>query len=173
LGLFRRAEPLHVRLAREGGLELEEAGSPPPWDAAGIHGLQRAREWDTVTTVDAPTQASERIEFVAVAPDEVVSTGDAAPFTAALDRQLTRPYRGEAVLRPDGLWAVAGRRIEVVRLPGVEGQEIELSSYGEERILVVDGVREFGSIPALERPEHVVRARRIAGDAWEVETAPL
>ena len=162
-----------MRLAREGGVELDERGSPVPWDAAGIHGIQRAREWDTVSTVDAPAQASERVEFVALAPDEVVSAGDAAPFTTALDRQLTRPYRGEAVLRPDGLWAVAGRRIEVVRLPGVEGEEIELSSYGDDRALVVDGIREFGSIPALERPEHVVRAHRIAGDAWEVETAPL
>ena len=163
-----------MRLAREGGLELEEAGSTPPWDAAGIHGLQRAREWDTVTTVDAPAQASERIEFVAVTPDEVVSAGDASPVHGSRSTgSSTRPYRGEAVLRPDGLWAVAGRRIEVVRLPGVEGQEIELSSYGDERTLVVDGVREFGSIPALERPEHVVRARRIVGDAWEVETAPL
>ena len=75
--------------------------------------------------------------------------------------------------RPDGLWAVAGRRIEVVRLPGVEGEEIELSSTATSGRSVVDGVREFGSIPALERPEHVVRARRIVGDAWEVETAPL
>jgi hypothetical protein len=173
VGLFRREEPLHVKLAREGGLEPSDPGSPAPWDASGIHGLQRAREWDAVTTVEAPPQESERVEFVAVAPGEVACDDDAAAFTSALDRQLARPYRGEAVQRSEGLWAVAARRIEVVRLPGVEAEEIELSTYDEERMLVVDGAREFGSIPALERPGCAVRAHRIAGDAWEVETTPL
>ena len=55
----------------------------------------------------------------------------------------------------------------------LQGQQIELASHGDERTLLIDGVRVFGSIPALERPDHVVRAHRIAGDAWEVETAPL
>ena len=73
--------------------------------------------------------------------------------------------------RSDDALGGRGRRIEIVELPGVEGEEIELSSHGDERTLVVDGEREFGSIPALERPDHVVRARRIVGDAWEVETA--
>ena len=45
--LFRR-EPLHERLAREGGLDprpLPEAG-PPGWMETGIHGVPRHREWD-------------------------------------------------------------------------------------------------------------------------------
>jgi hypothetical protein len=174
LGLFRRDEPLHVKLAREGGLELSESeSSAPPWDAAGIHGIHRAREWDVVTTVSAPDLPGDRIEFVAIAPGEVACDGDPGPLPEAVDRELKRPYRAEAVARDGGLWAVAARRIEVVRLPGVTGEEIELTSYGGERTLLVDGAREFGSIPALERPEHVVRARRIADDAFEVETAPL
>jgi hypothetical protein len=45
--------------------------------------------------------------------------------------------------------------------------------HGGERTLLVDGERAFGSVPALERPEHVVRARRIDGDLWEVDEAPL
>jgi hypothetical protein len=174
LGLFRRDEPLHVKLAREGGLELGEGSSAaPPWHVSGIHGVHRVREWDAVTSVDAPDVPGERLEFVALGPGEVACDGDAAPFVEALDRELPRPYRGEAVARPGGLWAVAGRRIEIVRLPGVAGDEIELSSIGGERTLVVDGAREFGTIPALELPEHVVRARRIAGEAWEVEIDPL
>ena len=67
----------------------------------------------------------------------------------------------------------AARRIQIVRLKGVEGEEIELASHRGERTLTVDGEPQFGSIPALERDEHVVRARRIAGDAWEVEVDPL
>ena len=98
---------------------------------------------------------------------------DAASFTAALDRTLQRLYRGEAVYRGDERRAVGGRRVEIVRLPGVSGDEIELSSRGGERTLLVDGTGEFGSIPQLGRPEHVVRARRVLDDAWEVETHPL
>jgi hypothetical protein len=177
MSLFRRREPLHVRLAREGGVPLEDAEPEPPrppWDASGVHGLHRAREWDTVTAVEAPDLPGDRIGFVALPAGELVTVeggGDLAPLTAAVE--LEPPYRAEAVRREGDLWAVAARRIEVVVLPGVEGQEIELASHGDERTLRVDGERVFGSIPALERPDHVVRARRVAGEAWEVEAQPL
>ena len=174
---FRRREPLHVRLAREGGLDLEgnEPEPPrPPWDASGIHGLHRARQWDAVTTVEAADLPGERIGFVALPDGALVAEeggGDLTPLAAALD--LGPPYRAEAVRRSEGLWALAARRIEVVELPGVEGDHVELTSNGGERTLRVDGQRVFGSIPALERPDHVVRAHRIAGESWEVEIDPL
>ena len=175
--LFGRREPLHVRLAREGGLEVDGTdpeGPRPPWDAAGIHGNHRAREWDVVTTVEAPDLPGAKIGFVALPGGGLVvdeGGGDLAPLVAALD--LEPPYRAEAVRRTDSVWALAARRIEVIELPGIQGEQIELASHGDERTLLIDGVRVFGSIPALERPDHVVRAHRIAGDAWEVETAPL
>jgi HSP20 family molecular chaperone IbpA len=97
--------------------------------------------------------------------------GDLTPLAAALD--LEPPYRAEAVRRNQSLWALAARTIEVVELPGVDGEEIELASHGGERTLRIDGERVFGSVPALERDGHVVRARRVAGEAWEVETDPL
>jgi hypothetical protein len=174
--IFRR-EPYHVRLAREGGVELddrEQPGPRPPWDASGIHGLQRLRQWDAVTTVEAPDLPGEKIGFVALPDGELVADeggGDLASFAAALD--LEPAYRAEAVRRSDTLWALAARRIEIVELSGVDGEQIELSMHGDERTLRVDGEQVFGSVPALERPEHVVRARRVAGDAWEVETHPL
>jgi hypothetical protein len=157
------------------GLGDEEAPRPA-WDAAGIHGLQRAREWDVVTTVDAPEVKGERAGFVALSSDEIVvedGPNDVEPLAEAIERELTPPYRAEAVRREAGLWAVAARRIELVELPGVRGRELELATHGDERTLLVDGEREFGSIPALERPEHVTRARRIVGEIWEIEVAPL
>jgi hypothetical protein len=178
LSLFRRSEPLHVRLAREGGLDVEQSSdsSPQPWDAAGIHGNHRVRGWDAVTTVDAPVLGGERAVFAALQGGRrVVLDGDTdvEPLAAALDRELDPPYRGEAVRRKGSLWAVGGWKIETATLPGQDGDEIELSSHQGERILVVDGVREFGSIPALERPEHVVRASRLVDDVWEVDVHPL
>jgi hypothetical protein len=180
LSLFRRREPLHVRLAREGEIALTEQPdfqTPPPWHAAGIHGVQRTREWDAVTTVSAPELEGERIEFVALAGDRLVPVGggegDLHPLAVAIDRDLAPPYRAEAVRRDTGLWAVAARRIEVVRLPNTAGREIELTSHEGERTLLVDGERTFGTIPQLERDQHVVRATWIADDAWEVEFHPL
>lgn len=125
--------------------------------------------------MSAPDLAGERREFVALAPGELVvlGEGEAGPLAAAIERELSPPYRAEAVRRENGLWAVAGRRIEVVRLPEADGEEIELVCQDGEHTLIVDGDRSFGSIPTLERDGHVVRAHRIAGDAWEVESNPL
>jgi hypothetical protein len=173
--LFRR-EPLHVRLAREGGLSLDDTNARPAWDASGIHGLHRPREWDAVVAVDAPGVNGDRAAFVALSGgDLVIEEGpdDLEPLATALERELAPPYRAEAVRREGPLWAVAGRRIELVELPGVDGEEVELTTNGGERTLLVDGALRFGSIAALERPGHVVRARRVDGDLWELETAPL
>ena len=164
-----------MQLAREGGIPLGEAKTRPAWDATGIHGIQRVREWDAVVTVEAPEVEGDRAAFVALpAGDLVVEDGadDLTPLANALERELAPPYRAEAVRR-DALWAVAGRRIELIELPGVAGEELELTTHGAERTLVVDGERGFGSIPALERSEHVVRARRLDGELWELETDPL
>ncbi len=179
MSLFRKSEPLHVRLAREGGIDLEGSErepTRPAWDEPGIHGRQRARRWDTVLTVEAPDLAGDRVEFVALSATELViveGEGAVEPLAEGVERSLDPPYRAEGVRRDGDLWAVGARKIEVVRLPNIEGEEIELSSHEGERTLLVDGASAFGSIPALEQPEHVVRARRIDGDAWEVESSPL
>jgi hypothetical protein len=173
VSLFRRAEPLHVRLAREGGLSLgdEPSSRPAPWDAAGIHGLQRPREWDAVVTAEAPGLEGERASFVALSRDVLLieeGPEDVEPLATAIEGRLAPPYRAEAVRRDGDLWAVAARAIEIVDLPGVAGTEIELATHGTDRMLVVDGEPAFGSIPALERPEQVARARRLDGETWEV-----
>jgi hypothetical protein len=149
----------------------ESAAPRPPWDAAGIHGLQRLREWDAVLTVEAPGLEGERARFVALSPDVLLveeGPDDVESLAVAIEGRIAPPYRAEAVRREGDLWAVAARSIEVVELPGVAGSEIELTSYGDERTLVVDGERASGTIAALERPEQVVRARRLDGEKWEV-----
>jgi hypothetical protein len=177
MSLFWRRESLNMRLAREGGLDLvgQETQDPrPPWDASGIHGLHRARRWDAITIVEAPELPGEQVVFVTLPDGDLVAEeggGDLTPLAAAI--ALAPAYRAEAVRRSETAWALGARRIVVIELPGVEGTQIELSMNGDERTLRVDGDQVFGSIPALERPDHVVRARRIAGESWEVETHPL
>jgi len=147
-----------------------------PWDIAGITGLSAMRRWDVVVTVEAPVLEGDRALFVAL-PGRlpVVEEGSplVEPLAAAIDAELSRPYRAEAIRRDHALWAVAANAIEVVELPGIAGDEIEVVSQGGDRTLAVDGERSFGTIAALERPDHVVRARRIDGDVWELEVDAL
>jgi hypothetical protein len=171
--IFRR-KPLHERLAQEGGLlDSPSEDARAPWDKAGIHGVHRPRQWDQVGTVATDTPG-ERATFVVLDDRIVIEDGpeDVEPLAAGLS--LDPPYRAEAVRRSEGVWAVAGRRIEVMRLPEIEGSELEVSRHGDERTLIVDGERRFGSIPGLEREgNYAIRARRLDGDLWEIEASLL
>lgn len=174
--LFRRDEPLHERLAREGGLTTPE---PRPderfgWQETGVHGLQRLREWDATVTVDAPGLAGDAARFV-VLPDGTVLVEEGPdqplePLAAAVERVLPPPYRARAARQSGTLWGVQARRIRVVELPNApDGDSLELTPDG----LFVDGDQAFGSLPALEGLGDVVRAERLDGDLWEIQTADL
>jgi hypothetical protein len=182
--LFRRREPLHERLAREGGLGGQPLEEParPAWLEAGIHGVPRQREWDAVVAVETEEVAGDEARFVAL-PDGtlLVEEGDELePLAAALEGTIKPPYRAEAVRRGERRWAVGARRIEVVELPDDPGGEAATVTVRDgERELVVDGDPAFGSIPALERlgaaraSSFVVEARRLDGALWEVRVTPL
>jgi hypothetical protein len=186
MSIWRRGEPLHERLAREGGLEQ---GEPPPhdttprWGGPGIHGVPRPRQWDATVVVEAPALGGDEATFVAL-PDGtlLVEEGgdDVEPLADALEGQLPAPYRAHAIHRDERRWAVAARRIEVVELPpDVGGEELELTASEGERSLRVDGMPSFGNVPALERlgeargDSYVVHAQRLDGLLWEVHVAPL
>jgi hypothetical protein len=185
VGLFRRREPLHEQLAREGGLDVQPVDQPRPpgWMETGIHGVPRAREWDAVVAVDAEGVDGDRARFVALPDDTLlVEEGeDVEPLAAAIDTTgATPPYRAEAMRRGESQWAVGIRGIDVIELaddPG--GSELTLTVNEHERSLLVDGAHAFGSIPQLEQygaargPSYVVQARRLDGSTWEVESMPL
>jgi hypothetical protein len=169
VSLFRR-EPLHAKLAR--ALQHGD-GVKPAWREVGIHGLQRPREWDEVRTVESDLPGEEA-HFVVLDDEILVEGGPEGAETLADTISLAPPYRAEAVRRQEGVWAVAARKITVVRLDGVDGDEVELTLRDGERTLFVDGNRAFGTIPALERDgDFSVRARRLDGDRWEVEASLL
>jgi len=189
LSWFKR-EPLHVQLAREAGLEVDERPPHDPgphWGEVGIHGIARPREWDAVANADAPQLGVGQLEFVTL-PDRTLVVDDALdlepgsldPLAAALEAQLAPPYRAQAVWKGGSRWAVAARRIEVAELPpDVAGDEMVLSVADGERSLTVDGQPSLERVPALEAlgaargESFVVRAERLAEQAWEVEVTPL
>ena len=174
MGLFGRREPLHERLAREGGLTPGPRDPRPEWQETGIHGIARAREWDVTATAEAPGLDGDSARFV-VLPDGtlLVEEGPDAslePLAAAVEETLQPPYRARAARQSETLWAVQARRIQVVAIrDGPEGETIELTPDS----LLVDGERAFGSIPELEQLGDVVRAERLDGDLWEVHVAAL
>lgn len=178
MGLFGRREPLHERLAREGGLDVqaepEQIDPRPAWQETGVHGIARAREWDVTVTVDAPDVEGDRATFVAL-PDGSLLVEDGPdtslePLAAAVEQELPAPYRARAARQADDLWAVQARRIEVVKIDDApDGDTLELTGDG----LFVDGLRAFGSVRQLEGRGDVVRAERLDGDLWEVKASAL
>jgi hypothetical protein len=126
------------------------------------------------------------LSFVALPDGTLVTESEDAsddalsPLAAALETSVQPPYRAEAVKRGENQFAVAARRIEVLAVPEeVDGDEVDLVVHEGQRELRVDGERNFGSIPSLERagearaPSYVIRAERLDGRLWEVRIAPL
>ena len=180
MSLFRRREPLHERLAREGGLtdaEREPYDTTPRWGEAGIHGVARPRRWDAVVAAQTDLEGG-RAAFVAL-PDGtlIVEDGpdDVQPLADAVETELQPPYRAEGVRRGEGIWAVAARRIEVAQLDH-DGEELQLTIRNCERTLLVDGEPGFGSVRELEElaeGDAAIRATRIDGQDWEVRVDRL
>jgi hypothetical protein len=197
VGLFRRRKPLHERLAEAGGLAAASAGAGagglaaqvPGWDGApsgvvGIHGVPQARRWDAVASADAPALKGDTVHFVALEDGTLVVDEDEpdaslAPLADAVEETIPPPYRAEGVRQSAETWAVAATRIAVASLPDLRGDEAELTSTREGKVLKLDGRTTLGSARGLERlgeaegTEYVVRATRLDGDLWEVDADAL
>jgi hypothetical protein len=180
VGLFRR-KPLHVRLAEEGG--LVERSTVPLFTGVipetGIHGIPRERQYDAVAATDAPDAEGSSARFVGLEDGSLLveeGDGDLTPLADAIEQEIARPYRANAVRRGETQWAIAAHRLRVVELPEPGGDEVELVVRGEEKTLVVDGNRSFGTMPELEllaEGDAVIRASRLDGTLWEVRVDPL
>jgi hypothetical protein len=180
VGLFRR-KPLHQRLAEEGG--LVERSSVPLFTGvipeAGIHGIPRERQYDAVATTDAPDAEGDSARFVGLEDGSLLieeGDGDLTALADAIEHEIVRPYRATAVRRGETTWAVAAHRLRVIELPEPGGDEVELALRGDDKTLVVDGNRSFGTMPELERladGDAVIRANRLDDTLWEVRVDPL
>src|SRR5438045_5046399 len=190
MGWFRR-EPLHEKLARAGGLRQPEPLEPTPahplvgaFQAAGLTGIPRSREWDAVVLTEAPGLAGDEVEFVTLPDGSIIvdeEEGDTPlePLAEAVEERLDRPYRGRGVRQTETLWAVSARRIDVAEFEG-PGDVIEVARSADGTTTEVDGERSFGSLPALDRigeerygQAFALRAGRIDGNVWEIRGVPL
>jgi hypothetical protein len=182
MGLFRRSKPLHERLAEEGGL-VEPSPRQPLYTGAisetGIHGVPREREYDAVVTAEASDVEGSNARFVALGDGSLLieeGEGDLSALADAIDQEVKPPYRAIAIRRGGAQWAVAAHGLRVIQLPEPGGDEVELALRGDERTLIVDGERVFGTLPELEKlaeGDSVIRAARLDGDLWEIRVDPL
>jgi len=145
----------------------------------GIHGIPRERQYDAVAATDAPDAEGSSARFVGLEDGSLLveeGDGDLTPLADAIEQEIARPYRANAVRRGETQWAIAAHRLRVVELPEPGGDEVELVVRGEEKTLVVDGNRSFGTMPELEQlaeGDAVIRAARLHGALWEVRVDPL
>ncbi|HZR95572.1 MAG TPA: hypothetical protein VFA56_07745 [Gaiellaceae bacterium] len=180
--LFGRREPLHERLAREGGLSPRDPR--PPWQEVGIHGIQRPRDWDVTLTAEAPGIDGNAVRWVAL-PDGTLLVEDGPDssleaLAAAVEERLPPPYRARAARQVRDVWAVQAAKLEVVALPDAPaGERIEVARTADTTSVLVDGQQAFGSLPALEaRGEregaaYAVHAERLDGDLFEITASAL
>jgi hypothetical protein len=165
LPFFRRSKPLHEQLAEDADLDIGQERPAPRafsgflhngglFDAVGIHGVHRQREWEAVATVEAELPG-DRIDFAAL-PDGTlvvqadVEDGALSPLADAIEASLTPPYRAVAVRQDEQIWAVGANTIEVRAFPEHAADELE-----------------------LVEDDHIVIGRRLDGDLFEVEVTPL
>jgi len=191
VGFFRR-EPIHKRLGRDlmnaeaGGFLAEPPdvmGKPAFLGEPGFHGVSRPRRWDVITTATAPEVKGNEVKFAALPDgtlivDEETGEENLGAIADAVEQQLQPPYRAHGVRQTESLWVVSASRIDVARFEA-QGDKLELTETDEGKRFLVDGNREFGSVPELEKlgeatgDRYVIEAERLDADLWEVRVAAL
>jgi hypothetical protein len=194
MGFLRREEPLHEKLAREGGLDFPRAvhdlAGPldprhPFWQVAGIHGVARAREWDAVVAAEAPELPGEELDFVVLEDGTLVVDDDLpdealSPVADALDEALEAPYHAYAHRREGDVWVAAAIVVDVIEVPeDVEADTVEIVARDGEHMTVVGGelsnerIESLEALAAEDFESYFLEATRIDQQLWEVTVNPL
>lgn len=194
MGFWRREEPLHEKLAREGGLDfpraVQELAGPldprhPFWQVAGIHGVHRAREWDTVVAAESPDLPGDELDFVVLEDGTVVVDVDLpddalSPLADALDQHLEAPYHAYAHRREGDVWVAAAVLVDVVEVAEeIDADSIEIVARDGEHQTVIGGEltdRRIEPLEALAEEDfeaYFLEAARIDATLWEVTVNAL
>jgi hypothetical protein len=194
MGFLRREEPLHEKLAREGGLDfprrIQEAGGAldprhPFWQVAGIHGVARAREWDAVAAAEAPDLPGAEVEFVVLEDGTLIVEEDLpddslSPLADAVDATLEAPYHVYAHRREGDVWVAAAILVDVAEVPEeIDADTVEIVARDGEHMTVVGGDLTGQRIESLEAvaeedfDSYFLEATRIDERLWEVTVSAL
>ena len=154
-----------------------------PSEIAGVTGVGAGRTWDAVVSTHAPALTGEALTFVALEDgtlvvDQDVADGSLTPVAETLEEMVPPPYRAAAARTDDDVWTAVAESVQIVSLPGVEGDEVDLTIVDGERTLTVAGeptdlaVRPLDEL-ATAHDSVSVHAERVDGDLYAVDVFPL
>jgi hypothetical protein len=176
----RSNELLEALASAQAGGKLAQT---PGVEIAGITTGPGGRTWDAVIAADCPGLPGETVTFVVLEDKTIVVSTDLAdglldPLAGALEEIVAPPYRAAAVRTEDTLWTSVAESVQLVPLPGVVGDDIELSIVDGQRQLAVDG--EAATVPvealdalAAEHGDVALSAERVDGEYFAVDVFPL
>lgn len=155
----------------------------PGLGIAGVTGAPRGRTWDAVASAHAPELTGETVAFTVLEDGTIVVRQDVpddslAPIADALEQLIPPPYRAAATRAEGAVWAAVAEGVQIVALPEIEADEVELTVVAGERSVSLDGETSSGPLLALDglvedRGDVVVRAERVDGDLFAVDVFPL
>jgi hypothetical protein len=150
---------------------------------AGITEGPRGKTWDAVVSAHAPSLTGESVMFTALEDgtlivDQDVPDDSLAPVADALEQMLPPPYRAAAAKNEGDVWTAVAESVQIVRIPELEADEIDLTVVDGERTLTVGGAVTTKAVPALDAlaDEHdsvALHAERVDGDLYAVDVFPL
>jgi hypothetical protein len=155
----------------------------PGLGIAGITGVPRGKTWDAVVSAHAPGLTGEAVTFTALDDGTLVVEQDVpddslAPIADAIEQMLPAPYRAAGAKAEGDVWTAIAESVEIVDLPGLDADEVDLTVVDGERTLTVGGEPTIRPLPALDAlaEEHdsvALHAERVDGDLYAVDVFPL
>ena len=109
---------------------------------------------------------------------EDVPDGALTPVANQLEEMLKPPYRAAAARNEGDTWTAVAESVQIVDLPGVGADEIELTVVGGERTLMLGDEHSDRSLAPLDaladgQGDVALHAERVDGDLFAVDVFPL
>ena len=149
----------------------------------GVMGVGPGRTWDSAVAANAPGLTGESVTFVALEDGTLVVTEDVpdgalTPVANQLEEMLKPPYRAAAARNEGDTWTAVAESVQIVDLPGVGADEIELTVVGGERTLMLGDEHSDRSLAPLDaladgQGDVALHAERVDGDLFAVDVFPL
>ncbi len=160
---------------------LQALGTGPA--IPGVMGVGPGRTWDAVVGAHAPLLTGDRATFVALEDGTLIVTEDVpdgalAPVADAIEEMVSPPYRAAAARGQGDSWTAVAESVQIVALPGVGADEVELTVVGGERTLTIGDEQTSDPLPALDaladsHDSAVLHAERVDGNLFAVDVFPL
>lgn len=171
--------------AQAGGFLAQPPGldGEPGLGIAGVSGVARGRTWDAVATAHCPDLTGDGVAFVVLGDGTILVEADVpddslAPLADAIEGTLPAPYRAAAVRTSGDVWSVVAEKVEIVEIPGLDGDVVDLNVVDGDRDVTLDGERTMRQVPVLDalaenHGDVALHAERIDDHLFAVDVFPL